>query len=256
MSLRSAAYRLFVVVLLWPVGASAQATQGNSRQSHSIGAPQVLEIPLPQAEEASQDRSQAGSHDGAYQDEYVLPDQARDQVYEQGYGYDQDYGYRYDQNEAESTQQTEFLGESPGFDPSIGGGPRTYLGVLYATTEEGPEGVKVLSVVPDSPAARAGFEGANTPPEEQSGLLKAAIVVLAMSPAGPFAIPLAIAHDMYTNRNAPGDLIVAIDNKPTRNAQEFTETMRSYKPGDTAAFSVIRAGKQMSISVQLEEEPL
>lgn len=249
MNLRATAYGLFVVVSLWPIGVFAQGSQGNSRQSHSIGAPQVLEIPLPQAEEAYPDVP--------HQEDYAPPpDQAYDQVYEQGDGYDQDYGYRSDQNYNENTHQTEFLSEPPGFDAPVGGEPRTYLGVLYATTEEGPEGVKVLSVVPDSPAHRAGFEGANTPPEEESDLLKAAIVVLAMSPAGPFAIPLAIAHDMYTNRNAPGDLIVAIDNKPTRNAQEFTETLRSYKPGDTAAFSIIRAGKPMNISVQLEEEPL
>jgi S1-C subfamily serine protease len=116
--------------------------------------------------------------------------------------------------------------------------------------------VKVLSIVEGSPAARAGFQGANTPASEQSSLLKAAIVVLAMSPAGPFAIPLAIAHDMYTNRHAPGDLIVAIDDQPVRNAQEFSEVMRRYQPGDTVSFSIIRAGKPMQLSVQLEEEPL
>ncbi len=110
--------------------------------------------------------------------------------------------------------------------------------------------------MPNSPAHRAGFIGANAPQEEGSDLLKAAIVVLAMSPAGPLAIPLAIAHDMYTNRAAPGDLIVSINNQPTPDAQEFTEVMRKYRPGDTVSFSIVRAEKPMQIPVTLEEEPL
>jgi len=136
-----------------------------------------------------------------------------------------------------------------------GAGQRNYLGVLYATTEEGPTGVKVLDVVPGSPAERAGFSGANRPSEGQSTLIKAAIVVLAMSPAGPFAIPLAIAHDMYMTKQTPGDVIVAINNQPVHNAQEFSEAMRRYRPQETIAFSVLRAGKSVQISVQLEEEP-
>lgn len=144
--------------------------------------------------------------------------------------------------------------------PSRESGPRTagqrnYLGVLYATAEEGPVGVKVLDVVPGSPAERAGFSGANRPTEGQSTLIKAAIVVLAMSPAGPFAIPLAIAHDMYMTRQTPGDLIVAVNDQPVRNAQEFSDIMRRYKPHETVSFSILRVGKSMQISVQLEEEP-
>jgi PDZ domain-containing protein len=134
-------------------------------------------------------------------------------------------------------------------------GSRNYLGVLYATAEEGPVGVKVLDVVPGSPAERAGFSGTNRPSEGQSTLVKAAIVVLAMSPAGPFAIPLAIAHDMYMNRQTPGDLIVAVNNQPVHNAQEFSEVMRHYQPRETVTFSVLRGGKATQISVQLEEEP-
>jgi len=134
---------------------------------------------------------------------------------------------------------------------------RNYLGVLYATAEEGPNGVKVLDVVPGSPAERAGFHGANRPSESegQSKLIKAAIVVLAMSPAGPFAIPLAIAHDMYMNHQSPGDVIVAVGDRPVRDAQEFSDAMRHYQPHDTVSFSVLRGGKSVQLSVQLEEEP-
>jgi S1-C subfamily serine protease len=113
----------------------------------------------------------------------------------------------------------------------------------------------VLDVVQGSPADRAGFQGMNRPSEQQSNFVKAAIVVLAMSPAGPFAIPLAIAHDMYMSRHSPGDLIVAVDGRPVRDAQEFSEEMRRYQPNETVSFSVIRAGKPLQITVQLEEEP-
>jgi hypothetical protein len=150
-------------------------------------------------------------------------------------------------------QQGEYV--RPGEDVRSIAGQRNYLGVLYATAEEGPVGVKVLDVVPGSPAERAGFSGANRPSEGQSTLIKAAIVVLAMSPAGPFAIPLAIAHDMYMTKQSPGDVIVAINNQPVHNAQEFSEAMRRYQPKETVAFSVLRGGKPMQISVQLEEEP-
>ena len=74
--------------------------------------------------------------------------------------------------------------------------------------------------------------------------------------SGPFAIPLAIAHDMYTNRHPPGDLIVAIKDQPIRNAQEFTETMQRYQPGDRVPFKVLRQNKLLEITVALEEEPL
>ena len=77
---------------------------------------------------------------------------------------------------------------------------RTYLGALYATPEhEGLQGVQVLSVIPGSPAARAGFIGANTPQQQGTSWFRVAVLALSMSPAGAFAIPLTIAHHVYTN---------------------------------------------------------
>ncbi len=134
---------------------------------------------------------------------------------------------------------------------------RTYLGVLFATAEEGPEGVRVLNVIDGSPADRAGFVGVNSPArDKKSDLMKAAIVVLAMSPAGPFVMPLAIAHDIYKNRHPPGDLIVEVGGTIVRTAQEFTTTMQNYKPGERVSFKVHRNGKLLLITVALEQEPL
>ena len=137
---------------------------------------------------------------------------------------------------------------------------RTYLGALYATPEhEGLQGVQVLSVIPGSPAARAGFIGANTPQQQGTNWFRVAVLALSMSPAGAFAIPLTIAHHVYTNRHAPadlpGDLIIAINDTPIPDAQAFSRTLGSYEPGDRVTFTFIRAGKPMQIAVTLESEP-
>ncbi len=207
-----------------PSAADTSAAPFDSRQGRTIGAPQVLEIPpqdvtLPPAS-APQPWSLPPAHEGAL---------SRGDAHDEGL-----------RSEA----------SAPLALPR-----RNYLGVLYATAEEGPVGVKVLDVVQGSPAARAGFQGTNFPAAQQNDFFKAAIVVLAMSPAGPFAIPLAIAHDIYTSRQSPGDLIVAVGDHPIRDAQEFSEEMRRYQPGDTVSFSVMRGGKPLQLTVQLEEEP-
>ncbi len=144
-------------------------------------------------------------------------------------------------------------------DPSVTESKRTYLGVLYATAEEGPEGVRVLSVIEGSPAHRSGFEGVNAPTQHNRNDLvkKAAIIALAMSPAGPFVMPLVAAHDHLTRERHPvGDLIVAVESTPVRTAQDFTEAMQRYSPGDQVAFSVLRKNQPRQITVTLEEEPL
>lgn len=229
---------LLVVALLyaWPTPLSAQETQSISprtphtlsapsenRQGRTVGAPQVLEIP-PQ--------------------ELTAPEVAAPQPWSLPSANERALGLGDPQND----------GLRPGA-PMPVAAKRNYLGVLYATAEEGQPGVKVLDVVQGSPAARAGFQGASSPGKNSSDLLKAAIVVLAMSPVGPFAIPLAIAHDMYTSHQSPGDLIVAVGDHQIHDAQEFSEEMRRYQPGETVSFSVMRAGKPLQISVRLEEEP-
>ena len=231
---------------LWLVPMPVHAQNGVSaptqgRQSPSVGAPQVLEIPIPHA--AAPLSVPAETAPGSQASDFGDFDSNADWSTTATAPYDQfPEWYGQSQYELDGLETVAVK--------------RTYLGVLYATSEEGPEGVRVLSVIDNSPAARAGFEGVNTPHSEKSGLMKAAIVVLAMSPAGPFAIPLAIAHDMYTNRHPAGDLIVAIKDQTIRNAQEFTEAMQRYQPGDRVPFKVLRKNKYLQITVALEEEPL
>jgi hypothetical protein len=229
---------LLVAALLWgrPAGLFAQETQSgasladaipeaepDSRQGRTVGAPQVLEIAPQEVAPSAVATPQPWESPPA--NERVL-----------GAGDPNDDGLR-----PEATM------------PVVA--KRNYLGVLYATSEEGEPGVKVLDVVEGSPADRSGFQGVNAPGTHSNDLVKAAIVVLAMSPVGAFAIPLAIAHDIYTNRRSPGDLIVAVNDRPIRDALEFSEEMHNHQPGETVLFSVVRDGKRMQISVVLEEEP-
>lgn len=148
----------------------------------------------------------------------------------------------YDYSGATETDQTEMTRR------------RTYFGVLYATAEEEAVGVKVLDVIPGSPAARAGFEGANKPPSTRQQLTKVAIVGAAPF-AGPFAPLIILTYAMLTSGQSPGDLIVAVGDQQVHDAVEFSQEMRRYQPGDTVTFSVLRSGKSLQIPVQLEEEP-
>ncbi len=209
--------------LVSPAASDSAPTPPDTRQGRTVGAPQVLEIPV----------QELAPPITATPQPWELPP-ANEQALDMGAPGDD--GLR-----PEATM------------PAVV--KRNYLGVLYATAEDGPQGVKVLDVVQGSPAARAGFQGVNTPGTQSNDLVKAAIVVLAMSPVGAFAIPLAIAHDIYTSRQPPGDLIVAVNDHPVRDAQEFSEEMRRYQPGETVSFSVVREGKPVQIAVQLEEEP-
>jgi hypothetical protein len=228
------AFGLLAALFIWPLALSAQesdSVQGGTEQN-TLSTPQVLDTPVPHTPEA----------------------EASIDPYHDTLG----------QVSAQDPYQTDpaYSDIPPDFSASFASDQRTYLGALYVTPDHGLQGVQVLSVIPGSPAARAGFIGANTSQKKSNNWLKVAIFALSMSPAGAFAIPLTIAHQVYTNRKAlapvdlPGDLIVAVDDKPIQDAQTFSQTLGSYEPGDRVSFSIIRAGKPLQIAVTLEREPL
>ncbi len=152
---------------------------------------------------------------------------------------------------------------SPPFNATLGelaalaaaGGRPTYLGIFYVTSEQELPGVQVLDVVESSPAAKAGIEGIHAG-ERDNKLMKAALVALTMSPAGPFVMPLAVAHQLYKARNPPGDVIVAVDDTRVVDAQEFTQAMQRFAPGDRVDFTVVRKKEPRVVRVTLEAEPL
>ena len=131
-----------------------------------------------------------------------------------------------------------------------------YLGVLYATADGDPAGVRVLAVIADSPAERAGFTASPRPSPKTDLILKVAAVLMGMTPAAPLAIALGLMRDVY-NSQLPerGDLIIAVAGHPVRDALEFNNVMRRFGLGDTVPFVVQSDSTQVRLSAQLAAEP-
>lgn len=53
----------------------------------------------------------------------------------------------------------------------------------------------------------------------------------------------------------PGDVIVAIGGKPVRSLFEMRQVMQQHSPGDRVTLTVVRDGRQRSVTVQLSELP-
>jgi S1-C subfamily serine protease len=91
---------------------------------------------------------------------------------------------------------------------------RPVLGIASApdhwAQQLGVEGVPILRVNPDSPAAQAGLQGAKRNAWGQISL---------------------------------GDVIVAIDDTPTINDDQLLGALEKYKPGDKVTISIMRQGK-------------
>ena len=195
---------------------AAPSSLASDQRTKKIGAPQVIEIPLPEPP--------------------PLPSPSwQENVREQ-----------HSQSELSAVPSSTTLFSRPG-----------YLGVLYATAEDGPAGVNVLGIIAGSPAERAGFSPASSPfsPTRTEQVLQVVTILLALSPGWPLVIPLMIAQDKHHRRSPRGDLIVVVDGQPVRDAQEFNAVMRHFGPGDTVTFLVQRGTTQMSLSAQLEAEP-
>jgi len=73
--------------------------------------------------------------------------------------------------------------------------------------------------------------------------------VLPNSPAAAAGMRSAVA----TGNGYDGDIIVAIDGRPTRDVEEFYRTLDRYKAGDTVTVRLVRQGQQMDVQVSLRE---
>jgi S1-C subfamily serine protease len=104
---------------------------------------------------------------------------------------------------------------------------RAYLGIKGGTVDaslravgvRATTGVLVEEVVPDSPAERVGIlpnSGSDKP---------------------------------------DGDIVVAIDGKPIRSAEDLVHALRAHKPGDAVSVRVLRAGQPLTLQVRLGERP-
>jgi hypothetical protein len=118
-------------------------------------------------------------------------------------------------------------------------GRRPYLGIELQYTSQclmGMEehGFEILSIEPNSPAARAGLKARK--PTTAIGELEAMGSV--------FAFPLALFTVPRLRRSGalgmPGDMIVAVDDHRVRTEQELMRELDPLRPGDTAYITVIR----------------
>ena len=133
-----------------------------------------------------------------------------------------------------------------------------YLGIdleystqCYLGMEE--HGFEVVSVFPNSPAARAGLIGrTGSTPSGDLGALGSVLL-------GPVAL---VTFPLLRESGAlgtPGDLIVAVDDVRVRTKEEILHALGHLKPGDTTYITVIRPlrggyHRTMRIALHIDHE--
>ncbi len=121
----------------------------------------------------------------------------------------------------------------------------------YANAEE--HGFEITTVIPGSPAARAGLQA--TTPSTPMGELKDIASIL-FFPVAFYTVPLLRRSGAL---GMDGDLIVAIDDQRVRSKGEFLKVLGNLKPGDTTYFTIIRpipggSHKTMRIALHITRE--
>ena len=53
----------------------------------------------------------------------------------------------------------------------------------------------------------------------------------------------------------PKDIVIGLDNHTVGNVTELTRALRNYKAGDTATVTLIRSGKEMTLTITFDERP-
>jgi hypothetical protein len=136
---------------------------------------------------------------------------------------------------------------NPEFNPNAESGTRgeirrptgkPYLGITVKYTTlcfygKEEDGLEVMTVDPNSPAAKAGLHGAGA-----EGGAAAALQTLGglLGPAQMLVMPFTKHAEMA----AQGDMIVAVDDHRVRTQQEFQDRLAQMKPGDTTYITVLR----------------
>ncbi len=91
-------------------------------------------------------------------------------------------------------------------------------------------GLLIATLVPGGPAERAGLQGPRIVRKRQ----------------GPFNA------EFTTIDRAAADLIVAVDGRPIKTADDFLEAIEAKQPGDVVAVTVLRAGQPTQVPLRLE----
>jgi S1-C subfamily serine protease len=100
--------------------------------------------------------------------------------------------------------------------PTVGVEPSDRLSQIVCS-ELGVQGMLVVGVQPDSPAARAGLRGTR---QTQGGII-------------------------------PGDIIQKVGDTPVINSEQFYSALEQYKPGETVPFQIYRDGQTLTVNVTL-----
>jgi len=94
-------------------------------------------------------------------------------------------------------------------------------------------GLLIATLVPGGPAERAGLQGPKIErKQKRQGLF---------------------LYEYTTIDRAAADLIVAVDGRPIKTADDFLEAIEAKQPGDQVIITVIRGGQQLNVPLRLEE---
>ncbi len=93
-------------------------------------------------------------------------------------------------------------------------------------------GLLIATLVPGGPAELAGLQGPRIKKEQKR--------------QGPFT------YEYQTVDRAAADLIVAVDGRPIKTADDFLDAIEVKQPGDVVTITVIRGGQQRQVPLRLE----
>ena len=108
---------------------------------------------------------------------------------------------------------------------------RPDVGILRVYQTE--KGLLIATLTPGGPAERAGLRGPQVTRQQKR--------------QGPFV------YEYQTVDRAAADLIVAVDGKPVKTADDFLDAIESKRPGEQVVLTAVRAGKERPVSVPLAE---
>jgi S1-C subfamily serine protease len=93
-------------------------------------------------------------------------------------------------------------------------------------------GLLIVALVPGGPGERAGLHGPRVTRKTRQTLFG--------------------TEEYVTVDRSAADLIVAVDGKPIKTADDFLEGVEAKQPGEQVVITVIRAGQPVQIPVRLE----
>jgi S1-C subfamily serine protease len=97
-----------------------------------------------------------------------------------------------------------------------------------------------VSLAPDQVTGRLGLDG---------------VLVMQVDPDGPAALAgLRPTRRDFTGNVHLGDVIAAIDDEPLKSTEDFFAALEARKPGDEVTLTVVRDGQRASVPIKLGEE--